>query len=78
MTMDLNDPNTIRDARRALGFTQSQLAHALELLGPYGKDTVRAWESGKRPISGPARAAIRLMLEKAEAANPDWRPIVRA
>jgi DNA-binding transcriptional regulator YiaG len=62
---DLNDPDTIRRARLALGLTQAQLAVALELFGPYGKDTVRAWESGKRPISGPGRAAIRLMLEKA-------------
>ena len=63
--VDLTIPDNIRDARRALGFTQSQMADALELEGRFGKDTVRSWESGKRPISGPARVAIRLLLEKA-------------
>lgn len=50
-------------ARAALGLTQAQLADALELGGGVNaKDSVRNWERNKRPISGPARVAIRLML----------------
>lgn len=58
----------VRDARLALGFqTQQALADALGLEGTYSKDTIRSWESGKNPISGPARVALRLMLERQKA-----------
>jgi DNA-binding transcriptional regulator YiaG len=57
-------PDDVRNARQSLGLTQSEFASLLELEGKYGKDTVRSWESGKRPISGPARVAIRLLLER--------------
>ncbi len=58
-------PAEVKAARKRLGYTQSQLADALRLSQPYGKDVVRSWESGRRPISGPAQVAIGLMLEKA-------------
>ena len=48
-------PDEVREARQALGLTQSQLADLLELKGPYGKDTVRAWESGQRFKFGAVR-----------------------
>jgi DNA-binding transcriptional regulator YiaG len=53
-------------ARQKLGLTQEGLADALMLTGPYGKDTVRSWESGRRPISGPAQVAISLMVKLRE------------
>ena len=63
-------PDDVKTARAALGLTQAQLADALELEGNYGKDSVRNWERGKRPISGPARVALRLMVQGANAKGP--------
>lgn len=63
--LDLTDPATIKFARESLGLSLWEMAEALELDGPNAADTVRFWENGKRPISGPARVAIRLMLEQA-------------
>jgi DNA-binding transcriptional regulator YiaG len=57
-------PAEIKEARLKLGLTQAQLAAALNLSEPYGKDVVRSWESGRRPISGPAQVAITLMLKE--------------
>lgn len=51
----------IRETRQALGLTQEELANRLGLRGPYAKDTVRAWESGKQRINGPAALALRLV-----------------
>jgi len=58
-------PQEVRAARHALGLTLVQLGELLELEGGYAGDTVRSWENGRRPISGPARVAIRLLLERA-------------
>jgi len=52
-------PSAVTAARERLGLTRAQLAAALEC-------TVRAvqtWESGERNIPGPARVALRLMLQ---------------
>ena len=57
-------PEEVKAARLELGLTQAQLAAALGLNATYGKDTVRSWESGRRPISGPAQVAISLMLKE--------------
>lgn len=57
-------PEEVKAARLELGLTQAQLAAALGLNTTYGKDTVRSWESGRRPISGPAQVAITLMLKE--------------
>lgn len=59
-------PDDVRNARRALGMTQHQLATALRM-GTDGKRAVRRWEAGDRPISGPASVAIEAMLD-------GWRP----
>lgn len=56
----------VKAARQRLGLTQEGLAEALLIPGPYGKDTVRSWESGRRPISGPAQVAIELMVKLRE------------
>lgn len=63
-------PETIKAARLELGLTQRGLAEALRLSEPYGKDVVRSWESGRRPISGPAAVAIELMLAAANRSPP--------
>jgi DNA-binding transcriptional regulator YiaG len=63
-------PEDVKEARAKLGLTQAELADALELEGNFGKDTVRNWERGKRPISGPARVAIRLMVARAGFGKP--------
>jgi len=62
---DLHNPEGLKAARQALGFSLRDMAAALELIGPNGPDTVRFWESGKRCPSGPVRVAIRLLLERA-------------
>jgi DNA-binding transcriptional regulator YiaG len=63
-------PAEIRAARLALGYTQQQLADALGITGEYAADTVRSWESGRRPISGPASVAIRLLLDMQAKGKP--------
>lgn len=61
-------PDEVRESRRAMGMTQHQLATALRM-GTDGKRSVRRWEAGDRPISGPASVAI-------EALMTGWRPRV--
>jgi DNA-binding transcriptional regulator YiaG len=59
-------PNEIKSARLALGMSQRQLAETLRM-GTDGGRAVRRWESGDRPVSGPASVAIEAMLT-------GWRP----
>lgn len=56
-------PDDIARARKRLSLTAAGLGRALELEGRDPGLTVRRWETGMTPISGPARVAIRLMLE---------------
>jgi len=56
-------PAEIRTARKTLGLSANGLAEALRL-GKGGGRTVRRWESGDSPISGPASVAIELLLKK--------------
>jgi DNA-binding transcriptional regulator YiaG len=54
-------PLEIKAARLALGMNQREFAEALRV----GSEAViRSWESGRRPISGPASVAIELMLKQ--------------
>ena len=55
-------PAEIRTARSTLGLSANGLAEALRL-GKGGGRTVRRWESGDVPISGPASLAIELLLK---------------
>jgi transcriptional regulator with XRE-family HTH domain len=57
-------PDEIKAARHALGLTVTEMAERLRLQMPNGRTTVRQWENGDREISGPAAAAIELMLAK--------------
>ena len=54
-------PQQLTEARQKLGLSQTGLAQALEL-GKHGDRTVRRWEAGESPISGPVRLAM-LWLE---------------
>jgi DNA (cytosine-5)-methyltransferase 1 len=54
-------PAEIKEARRSLGLSQTGLAEALRL-GPNGERTVRRWESGDVPITGPASLALELLV----------------
>ena len=56
----------LRDFRTAEGLTQEELAVRL---GLKHKDTVRAWESGKTPVSGPASLVIRMVQAAREAGS---------
>jgi DNA-binding transcriptional regulator YiaG len=56
-------PTDITEARKRLGMTAAALGRALELEGRDPGRTVRTWETGSHQIPGPARVAIRLMLE---------------
>jgi DNA-binding transcriptional regulator YiaG len=53
----------IRNARKRLGLSQSGLAEALRM-GANGGRTVRRWELGEIPITGPASVAVQLLLER--------------
>lgn len=54
-------PQEIKQARQTLGLTQTQLAQALCVT----VDSVRAWEAGRRNMSGPAEELLnRILTEK--------------
>jgi len=51
----------VRRARAQLGLSARELAEALRM-GNCADRTVRRWESGETPITGPAAVAIEAML----------------
>jgi DNA-binding transcriptional regulator YiaG len=59
-------PDELRAARRKLGVSVAELARLLQLDDSKGNAarTVRRWETGEVPISGPVQVAVRLLLEK--------------
>lgn len=67
-------PESLRDARATLGYLwglnrplrASELGRALKMQGR-ADETVLIWETGKRPVTGPASVAIQAMLD-------GWRP----
>lgn len=60
-------PQDVKDARHRLGLSAAELAKILRM-GAAGGRTVRRWESGETPITGPASVAIEALLS-------GWRPI---
>jgi DNA-binding transcriptional regulator YiaG len=58
-------PEELRKARKRLGLSQAGLAEALRM-GANGGRTVRRWELGEIPITGPASVAIELLEQKAK------------
>lgn len=59
-------PGAIKAARKRLGLTQSGLAEVLRMGGNGGR-TVRRWEGGEIPITGPAAVAIELLVQAKKA-----------
>lgn len=53
-------PLEFKAARLALGLSQKEMAEALRVAS---EATIRSWESGRRPISGPVSVAVELMLK---------------
>ncbi len=53
-------PAEVKKSRLQLEMTQHELAAALRVAS---EATIRSWESGRRPIGGPAVVAILLMLK---------------
>lgn len=62
----------VKAARNELGMTLASFAFWLGLEGENGRRRIRAWESGKEPITGPAERAIKLALalHRLRNANP--------
>lgn len=56
-------PDRIKEIRSRLGLSQRALAEELRL-GANGARTVRRWEAGSAPISGPASKALELMEDR--------------
>ena len=59
-------PAAVTAARKALGLSQQGLAEALRL-GPNGERTIRRWEQGDVPITGPASLALEMMVQRKES-----------
>lgn len=59
-------PAEIKASRKRLGLTQSGLADALRM-GANGGRTVRRWEGGEMPITGPAAVAIEMLVQAKES-----------
>ena len=57
----------VRRIRRTLGLTQTQLGDWLRLAGSQVGHTVRMWEMGKNPVTGPVQICL-------EAFEQGWRP----
>jgi transcriptional regulator with XRE-family HTH domain len=57
-------PAEFTAAREKLGLSKEALAR---ILGVSSGRTVRWWESGGRPVTGPVALAMRLLLERKEA-----------
>lgn len=53
------DKETFKSIRKALGLTQTELGHWLLLSGEQPGHTVRMWESGKRPVTGPVAVCLK-------------------
>lgn len=52
----------VRRARAQLGMTVNDLRDALRLSADTGGRVIRRWETGTRPITGPAAVAMEAML----------------
>ena len=68
-------PNDLRNARKALGLTQSGLAKALRLSEKNGDRSVRIWEQEGSTVPGPVQVAIEHMLARRKAAKQCLRNV---
>ncbi|WP_420140162.1 helix-turn-helix domain-containing protein [Sphingomonas sp.] len=51
-------PATVKSIRKSLGLTQNELGRWLMLSGEQPGHTVRMWEMGKRPVTGPVEVCL--------------------
>ncbi len=59
----IDTPAKVTAARAFLGYSKAELARALRL-GPNGRKTIRAWESGKtRGVPGAAQIALERLVQ---------------
>jgi DNA-binding transcriptional regulator YiaG len=66
-------PNRIKEIRQAVGLTQTDLALVLGLTPNNGRRTVRRWEDGTIPITGPA-AIVMQLIETGELPHRFFAP----
>ena len=57
----IQTPEQVRQVRAALGMSTRQLAVMLRMGAQSGR-TIRRWEAGDTPISGPASVALEALL----------------
>lgn len=60
-------PEELRNARKAMGLTQSALAKALRLSPKNGDRSVRIWETDGNTIPGPVQVAVECLLNHPDA-----------
>jgi transcriptional regulator with XRE-family HTH domain len=63
-------PADFRNARKALGLTQSQMAEALRLSTKNGSRSIRIWEKEGNTVPGPVQVAVEFMLERKAKETP--------
>lgn len=66
MTRRIHTAAEFRAARQQLGFTQGGLAEAIYC----SRRGVQQWETGERPVNGPAARAVELLLDRAATPAP--------
>lgn len=62
--MALLKAEQIQKIRNKMGLTQDQLADKLMLAPESGGRTVRRWENGTTPITGPANVALSYIFKE--------------
>lgn len=55
-------PADFRNARKALGLSQKEMARALRLSEKNGDRSIRIWESEGNTVPGPVQVAVEFML----------------
>lgn len=56
-------PEQLKSIRLDLGLTQSEFGRVLGLSGADPSRTVRLWEAGSRPISGPVQLCLAYIVK---------------
>jgi DNA-binding transcriptional regulator YiaG len=57
-------PADFRNARKALGLSQKEMAKVLRLSEKNGDRSIRIWESEGNTVPGPVQVAVEFMLER--------------
>ena len=67
-------PADFRNARKALGLSQKEMAEALRLSPKNGDRTIRLWETDGNTIPGPAQVAVEYMMVAVKSRNSPEAP----